>query len=165
MNKLNLGCGYDVKEGWLNTNHESHAPVEGAEYLNILEKNPEMNYKFDFVLVNHVFCTMSYEDTLTALLNLREMLAPNGSIQVIDMDLLKCYENYQNKQHEAFPGFEGTIDEKLCKHIVGHGRKSIYTPAYMQDVMFKAGFNSLKELKSSHYDIRPRESFVIEAVR
>lgn len=164
--KMNLGCGFDVKDGWLNTNHFSHVPVDGAIYFDALEDHPDTVEQFDFILVNHVLCTIPYKDVKVMLKNIHKMLKIGGTVQIIDMDMLKAIYAYQNKHEYMFPIAEGNIDWKFCMHVSGYStRHSIFTPAVMKQFLIDAGFNKFSIKKKSEYDIRPNESFIIEATK
>ncbi len=163
--KWNLGCGFDIKEGWFNTNHFSHEPVDGAVYMDILKEDPAIINQIDYILINHVFCVMSYEEVKIALNKIHKYLKDGAVIEVIDFDILKAYDNREANCREAFPGFKGSIDELFCKSIVGYGRKSIYTPMLMSDKLKQAGFKDVKIHSWSEYDIRPLESLIIKAIK
>lgn len=166
MNKMNLGCGFDVKDGWFNVNHPSHEPVEGAIYLDALKDHIDAFNKFDFILINHVLCTMKPDAVNTLLGNVKNWLKEGGTVEVIDMDLLKVFHAYQDQRFEDIPIEEGNADAKLCFAISGYGtRLSLFTPMRMYDVLEDAGFRLVKQLESSDNDLRPKESLVFEAVK
>jgi len=53
MKKLNLGCGNDVKEGWVNVDREI-SPL-GVEFYDIDKSNPQIiDNTFDLVFANHI---------------------------------------------------------------------------------------------------------------
>ena len=164
---MNLGCANDIKEGWINTDS-----VYRPEFHDIVEiwdarHSRHWNYDdFDFVLVNHVLCTMREEDVHAVLKNCYDMLRTGGTLQVIDMDLNKVFEAYQRGDSDAIPIKEGDIDSKLCFAISGYGtRPSLFTQKRMQDLLMNTGFAKTRSLLESEYDTRPDESFVIEATK
>jgi hypothetical protein len=164
--KWNLGCGFDIKEGWFNTNYFSHIPVDGAVYLDALEEHEDMKGEFDFILVNHVLCTMKDDLALRVLRNCRAALVDGGTIQVIDMDLLKVFKSYEENRLEDLPISEGDFDDRLCLAISGYGtRNSLYTCGRMHNVLTEAGFHMVNNLGSSEFDTRPKESLVFEAIK
>lgn len=163
--KWNLGCGFDIKEGWFNTNHQSHSPVEGAVYLDALEFHIDMVNKFDYILVNHTLCVLTYEEAEKALCYAHHYLKESGVIEVIEMDLLKSFENYKNSDIEAFPGFTGSLDNRFCRHLVGYGRKAIYTTKLVEELLRSCGFNNIKGQAKSQYDLRPKESLIVGATK
>jgi predicted SAM-dependent methyltransferase len=163
--KWNLGCGFDIEEGWFNTNGFEHPPVEGAVYMDVLKPDESMIGQVDYVLINHVLCVLSYDEVDRALANIRQCLKDGAVIEVIDFDMVKAFENYKAKDHEGFPGFLGSIDEVFCKSVVGYGRKSIYTPKLMEEKLIHVGFNDVEILLQSEHDLRPKESLIVRAIK
>lgn len=164
--KMNLGCGYDLKDGWFNTNHAAHQKVEGAWILDARDEDPAMNGKFDFILVNHVLCTMPYNDVRKVLANIHNWLQPEGKVQIIDMDLGKAAQAWVDKNQDAIPVNERNLDWNFCMHVAGYStRPSLFTASVMRDLLVEAGFNKFVIRDDSEYDTRPLESFTIEATK
>lgn len=163
--KWNLGCGTDIKEGWFNTNHQSHVPVEGAVYLDALVEHFDMYEKFDFVLVNHVFCTLSYDEVDLMLRNIYRTMQDGATIEIIDMNPLKAFRALERGDVDALPGFEGSIDNRFTRHLVGFGRKSLWTPDSVCEALERAGFKNPLDYHKSGYDLRPKESLVVKATK
>lgn len=168
--KANIGCGPVIKEGWTNIDsvfldHRGNLDfrlydVTSDEFAN------DFNEKFEFVLVNHVLCTMNDWLAHKALINIHRSLKPGGMLQVIDMDLLKVFQSYQDGRIEDLPIEVGSLDDKLCEAISGYGtRDSLYTPRRMARVLESAGFRVVKQLGESEHDTRPKESMVFEAIK
>lgn len=163
--KMNLGCGFDIKDGWFNTNHAAHQKVEGAWILDARDEDPSMVNKFDFILINHVLCTMPYNDVRKVLANVYTWLKPEGKVEIVDMDLGKAAQAFIDKNDEALFVKEGNTDWKFCMHVSGYStRPSLFTASVMKDLLIEAGFNKFV-IKDSEYDTRPLESFAIEATK
>lgn len=167
MNKINIGCGPDLKDGWKNTdNNTSGQWVDDTDLWDISKRAPvEWHGLFDFALVNHTLCLLSYDEADVALENIKEVLADGGVLQVVDMDTLKAFENMKQGKSQYFNGFTGNIEDQMCRHLVGYGRKSIYTPASMAAKLEQAGFKNVTIRNSSEYDFRPHESFAVEGTK
>lgn len=167
MNKINIGCGPDLKVGWVNTdNNMSGDWVTDAEFWDITQRAPEKwHNQFDFALVNHTLCLLSYDDADKALINIKEVLKPGGVLQVIDMDTLLAFSNLDKRDPECYGGHTGSLLEQMCKHLVGFGRKSIYTTTTMLEKMLDSGYTNVRGFIESEHNIRPKESFVVEGTK
>ena len=163
--KMNLGCGPDIKEGWLNVDNYYDPNNERPVWDMRDECLGEWVKGFDYVLVNHVFCTMRYDEVEIGLKNIYDLLKNGGVIEVIDMNPIKAFRAYERGDKTALPGFEGNIDDCFCKHLVGFGRQSMWTPYSMIDALERAGFKNALDYHKSEHDLRPKESFVIKAAK
>ncbi len=171
FNKLNAGCGPDLinDEGWLNVDNHFSGVADNFRLWDITTSPTELEHdlteRFDFILVNHVLCTMNPYQVHQALINLHRCLKPGGRLQVIDMDLLKVIQSFQDGRYDDIPIEEGDPHEKLCYAISGYGtRKSLFTTHSLYLELQRAGFRSvIWNAKDSEYDTRPKESLVIEA--
>lgn len=164
---MNLGCADDVKDGWVNTDSVYRPEFHDRVEIWNATAGRFWNYEdFDFVLVNHVLCTMSETDLKLVLKNCYEMLKPGGKVQIIDMDITRAFYAYRNNEPDSLPIEGGNIDYKLCMHISGYGtRKSLFTEQRMQDLLVEAGFSKAVPLMESEYDTRPAESLIVEATK
>lgn len=165
--KMNLGCGFDVKDGWFNTNHFTHKPVDGAWYLDAREEHKDMIEQFDFILVNHVFMALNANDLKLVLTNIKKWLKKGGKIHIIDMDITMAIAMYQNG-HDEFPVKDGSIDYNFLMHVSGFGtRLSLFTPKYMAELLVSYGFTNIHPIPASddEYDTRKLESLRFEATK
>jgi hypothetical protein len=168
MRRLNLGCGFDVKEGW--TNADINPSQKDVEPMDFSIGFPADYYQhFDFILINHVLCTMKSEQAQRVLENAWQMLKPKGQLQVIDMDLLKLFSAYESSNYDLLPIAEGDGNSKLCYAISGYGtRLSHYTPMHLVNCIILATKNHHYEmyiLDNSEYDTRPNESCIVEVTK
>lgn len=166
MKRMNLGCGPDILEGWVNTDKIQFR--QGMEWWDATHKVVPKKYinQFDFVLINHVLCTMNPSDVAKVLENVKTVLKDGGKIQVIDMNLLKAIRAYEDRDQSAIPAEGKSIEEKLCNHISGYGtRLSLFTPKTLAQLLINHGFKDLVALGESEYDLRPKESVIMEATK
>ena len=165
---MNFGCGFDIREGWVNvdTNKELLTLNSDIWQWDAMREPPTNLRDFDFILVNHVLCTMKPDQVNTVLKNLRLALKDGGKIEVIDMDLLKVFESYQDGRYEDIPIAEGEPDEKLCFAISGYGtRLSLFTVNSLKDILGDAGFFGAIDVDKSEFDTRPKESLIVGAFK
>ena len=164
-NKINIGCGPDIKEGWVNTDHLT---ADGVVYWDILENVIPNNWveAFDFVLINHVLCTMRPSEATLVLDKALRMLKPGGTLQVIDMDMNKAITAFLYGRRDLFPVGGKTIDEQLLMHVSGYGtRLSLYTHTYLTDLLYEVGYSKAYAVDRSEHDLRPDESLIVEATK
>ena len=163
MIRLNVGCGPDLKKDWINIDHVAQKTNYDFVCQNILE--PFRTPPADFILINHVLCTMNYQNALEVLKNAHIALRTGGKLQVIDMDLLKAFDSYNFNPNEL-PIKSGSDDYKLCMHISGFStRLSIYTPRLLKELLLITGFREVVVLGNSKHDLRPLESVIVEATK
>lgn len=165
MIRMNLGCGPDIKEDWVNVDTRIAQGIEYWDARNVLPKNWEE--QFDFILINHVLCTMIPSDVDLVLKNVLKALKPGGVVQIIEMDMLKAYEDYYKFNAINLPIFDDhDPDYKLTMHVSGYGtRLSLYTPNRLWTLFKKHGFSGARILQSSEYDLRPSESTIVEGIK
>ena len=161
--RLNVGCGPDLKKDWINIDHVAQKTNYDFVCQNILE--PFRTPPADFILINHVLCTMNYQNALEVLKNAHIALKAGGKLQVIDMDLLKAFDSYNFNPNEL-PIKSGSDDYKLCMHISGFStRMSLYTPRLLKELLLITGFREVVVLGNSEHDLRPLESVIVEATK
>ena len=165
MIKMNLGCGPDIKDatdGWTNVDTVSR---DGVWVHDAREAFPQID-AFDFVLINHTLCTMTPSDAKKVLENVYTALKPGGRVQVIDVDIDKAINAYKFNQGDLFPVDGRTIDEQFLMHVSGYGtRLSLYNHHYLSLLLKDVGFGDVIWLTESEYDLRPKESLVVEGIK
>lgn len=165
MQMLNLGCGFDIKPGWVNVDNSLASGVEYWDAIDNVVPEQWVN-KFDFILANHLFCAIKPTDMGVVLSKIKMMLNPDGKVQIIDMDVMKVIQSYLDKRFEDIPIETGSPDEKLCYALSGYGtRLSLFTPITMYGWLDMMGFHNIKQLESSEYDMRQKESLIFEATK
>lgn len=168
MRIANYGCGYDIRDedqGWINFDVRHNGSTMRVWDMTQTPDSVWVEH-FDAGVINHVLCTMNDDLAHRVLINIHRTLKPGGKLTIIDMDLLKVFNAYKEGRIEDIPIELGTLDDKLCLAISGYGtRDSLYTPRRMAKVLEEAGFRTVKQLDSSEYDTRPKESLVFEAIK
>lgn len=165
MKMLNLGCGPDTKDGWINSDQFNFSG--DVICWNATRKVPKsIGGDYDFVLVNHVLCTMNHADVDKVLDNILDILKPGGKVQIIDLDLLMAFAFYEQGAEDMIPASGDSLDEKFVNHLSGFGtRKSLYTPPFMTELLQRHGFRNITQLAMSEHDLRPNESIIFEAMK
>lgn len=133
--KLNLGCGTDIREGWINLDI---APLKGVDVVHNIEKLPlpfEDN-QFDEILCNDVLEHVEY---IPLLKDLHRILKSKGvlTIQVPHFSSVDNYVDPTHKKRFSFRTFEYFIND------------AAYQRTYYFDFHFSA-------LKSAHISFRKK---------
>lgn len=166
MERLNLGCGLDVRDGWTNVDREPSEPrVQRCDIAH--GRLPYPDRFFDHVVVNHVLHMLTYDELPHALAEIQRVLAPRRPLRVIEGDTIKAFNAWLRRDAAWFPiddATERTLDGKLCRYLVWHGtRRSLYTPWSMAQRLVAAGFVNVAtgEHGECELDSRPEESFIV----
>lgn len=81
MNKLNLGCGYDYREGWVNADLNGQAKIDVSVDLNKLPL-PFADNSFDYVFSAHTIEHVEEDMALPLMIELWRVLKPNGILEL-----------------------------------------------------------------------------------
>lgn len=95
MKKLNLGCGYDVREGWVNLDSSA---LSGVNVVHDIEKLPLPfeNDTFELVLAKDVLEHVEYIDILR---DLNRIIKPGGKL-IIQVPHFSSVANYIDPTHK-----------------------------------------------------------------
>ncbi len=167
---FNLGSGPEVfdngymgYEQWRNVDSVYKHPQ--VENVDLRYAKPLVGEGYDLALVNHVLCTMKPQEVAMFLDNTYDILKPGGTIIVIDVDIMKAYNDYFMNEGKNLPIQEQDKDYNLCMHLSGYGtRLSLYTPQRMADVLSIAGFTKIRPIETP-FNTRPLESLAFEATK
>ncbi len=95
--KLNIGCGTDYKEGWINIDNNSDNNIQKLD-LNWDMRNPlpfEQD-SIDYIFNEHFFEHLTPEDGVKVMVDLRRILKPGGTLRIAMPDLEVIVNSYQN---------------------------------------------------------------------
>lgn len=167
MKRMNLGCASDYLEGWTNVDRLNFGNRDQEVIVWDATRKPFKNMGFvdyDFILVNHVLCTMKSSEVDKVLDNIYEILKPGGKVQIIDLDLILAFAYYSQGAEDMIPASGESLDEKFVNHVSGFGtRNSLYTGPFLTELLERHGFKKVEILGFSEYDLRPNESLIVEA--
>lgn len=106
IKKLQLGCGYNEIEGWLNT--DIYPVNKKIAYLNVAEKFPFEDQTFDYVFSEHLFEHLEFKIATNYLDESFRILKKNGKIRIAMPNiyfLLKIIENPKDDLHQRYVDF------------------------------------------------------------
>lgn len=167
--KLNIGCGPHYLPDFINNDLTEMYDGETGKKMDIAVFNAVSGIPYkdlDFILVNHVLCTMNQNYAACLLRNCYDALKPGGKLLVIDVDVLKAFQAYIDGNEKALFIPDGSIDYKFTTHLSGYGtRLSLYTERLLEEKLEALGFKEVTVLESSKYDLRPLESLRVEGTK
>lgn len=80
IEKLHIGCGYCLLDGWLNTDINLHS--KDVVYLDITKPFPFRDTSFKYVFAEHVCEHVSFNEFVSALREIFRVLLPSGVFRI-----------------------------------------------------------------------------------
>ena len=191
--KLQIGCGENALEGWLNTDL-TYIKNEVA-YLDAGRKYPLPDESFDYIYSEHIFEHLNFKQGLNMLHECHRILKPGGHLRLAtpDMDFLIALHNEPKKTiHREYinwstnrfiPGISNNFEENeyLPAFVINNffrdwGHQIVYNYESLELILKKAGFSNIarQEVGKSkieefdklekHGDIIPDEFNELETV-
>lgn len=183
--KLQVGCGPNCLDGWLNADL-----VSGDIYLNAKRKMPFKPKSFDFIYCEHFIEHLGKENGLKFLNDCYRILKENGIIRIVSPDLEKIIDIYYDRSPyvkrqtliEAYgKGTQLQPCELFNDYMHKWGHKFIYDKQMIASALASIGFAEITFCdykKSNHSELRdlekhleeytflnPAEAFIVEARR
>lgn len=167
--KLNVGCGTDYKNGWINIDNNSDDNIEKLD-LNWDLRNP-LPFKdgsVDYIFNEHFVEHLTVEESQRAIKDFMRTLKPGGVMRIAMPNLEDSIEIYLDKnwKKRSFIKDHGlefveTPAELLNMSFSWWGHKWIYDWPELKRRLNQAGYNNFKRCKysvSSHKDLRNLET-------
>lgn len=165
---LNLGCGTDYKEPWVNIDNNSDENIEKLD-LNWDLRNP-LPYKdnsVDFIFNEHFFEHLEVEEALKSMKDFRRVLKQGGIMRIAMPDLESVVDHYQSVPLDQDPvikefnlEFVKTRAEWMNISFRWWGHKWLYDWEELERRLKEAGFTKMKRCKlreSTHSELRNLE--------
>ena len=120
MRKLNLGCGADIREGWVNADYPYSCLREGPAPVELVwgEVWP-WGQEFDVVLLSYVLNHVPLGEVGGLLRRVREVMVPSGVLVIVDQDVRWYFET--GTGHSGLPVCE---DDPVVGGLVPHSDSS-----------------------------------------
>lgn len=159
---LNVGCGTDYKEGWINIDNNSDNNIEKLD-LNWDLRNPlplEEN-SVDFIFHEHFMEHLTPEEGIRATQDFMRVLKPGGVLRIATPDLEQVVHKYLNvplEKDETLKTFNldfiKTKAERMNISFSWWGHRWIYDWEELERRLKEAGCRNIKrcDLRESQYD-------------
>jgi len=108
--RLNLGCGIDYKEGWINADLDKS--VKADLYFDVRKKFPLKDSQYSYILVQDLLEHLTKEDRRRFLEECWRVLTPGGKIEIRVPNIFQIFRQFRRDP------------EVLIKFIYGHTEKS-----------------------------------------
>jgi len=159
IRKLQIGCGGNILENWINTDIN---PCPGALYLDARNKFPFASDTFDYVFSEHLIEHLTYDDAVRFLRECHRVLKLSGKIRVSTPDLRFLIELYGGNKTElqqkyiawaARTFLPANINVCLDTFVINNffrawGHKFIYDDESLKTLMMECGFADVRRFSS-----------------
>ena len=179
--KLNLGCGTDYKEGWVNVDNNSDDNIEKLD-LNWDLRNPlpHKDNSVDFIFNEHFFEHLTVEEGQVCMKDFMRVLKPGGVMRIAMPDLEEAVAFYMDKnwKQKAFIknfglDFVETRAELLNMNFRNWGHKWLYDWEELERRLKQAGYTNIKRCKRgksdhaelSKLEIRNESNLIAEVIK
>jgi SAM-dependent methyltransferase len=190
--KLHLGCGYDVREGWVNVDAFTSLPKLPAENPNtyiikydLRQRLPLEDESFELIYSSHFWEHLSFEDGFDLLKDCYRWLQKGGVFRIVLPDFGRVFQAYTTQDRAYFdvlsnagvmPGRDGLTDGTDLVDFVNYAvyqegqHKFIYDPAKLTRILKLIGYSEVRTTRfNPEIDIdvplRTAYSFYLEAVK
>jgi len=168
MTRLNLGCGYETPDDWVNVDIEP--ANDKVIKANILEGLPFDDDHFEFVLMNHTLQMFGYEQLPLVLEEVKRVMKKGATLRILTPDLVLAFNAVIEKNTDHFPiadDLEKTLAGKFARYLFWHGdTRCAFDEFALKDLLERNGFKDVKrgEYGDCELDSRQGESLIMEAV-
>jgi predicted SAM-dependent methyltransferase len=152
--KLHIGCGQNIRPGWLNT--DNFPKAHGAMHLDATRRFPFPDSVFDYAFSEHMIEHVPYADGFSMLKECRRVLKPGGRIRLstpdfaflMDLtradrsDLQRAYITWTAKKY--FPDAPHDNPMFVINNFVREwGHTFIYDERTLREALAEAGFTDI----------------------
>ena len=128
--KLNLGCGRDIKKGWINLDFNEGGGVDVVHDLNILPL-PFEDEKFDYVLCQDI---LEHVDFIPLIDDIYRILKTNGNLRIRVPHFISKV-NFEDPTHKHLFSVR-TFDYFIKNDIFTYSRKVQYFSKIEKRIIF-----------------------------
>lgn len=161
IRKLQIGCGSNLLQGWLNTDLN---PTRQIAFLDATRRLPFADGTFSYVFCEHMIEHIAYQKAAKLIREIFRVLRPGGKLRIATPDLRFVIDLYGNKStlnqeyiswmiDRELQGFEFKLDSIVINHLMrGFGHKFIYDFETLKMLLEKNGFTNVTRHKPGESD-------------
>lgn len=147
---LNVGCGTDYKEEWINIDNNSDNNIKKLDLnWDLRCRLPFPNNSVDFIYNEHFLEHLTAKQGIRALKDFKRILKEGGILRIATPDLKVCVDNYcddnwrNNHYLEKFKGIK-TKAELLNISFHNWGHRYLYDQEELRRRLTESGFREIK---------------------
>ena len=155
VKKLQIGSGYNLLPGWLNTDFCPRSPEQA--YVDATKRFPFEDATFDCIYSEHVIEHLGYSGAMEMLKECRRVLKPGGKFRVSTPDLNKILSLATSNKSEIQRKYIKLASDKHIPHARNYlasfvinnffwdfGHYFVFDPETMEFSLKEAGFVDIK---------------------
>lgn len=178
---LNVGCGTDYKEGWVNIDNNSDNNIKKLDKnWDLRNPLPYKDNSVDFVFNEHLIEHLTLEEGQTVIKDLMRVLKPGGVLRIATPNLAEVVDQYTSLPINKDPTIKRfkldyikTPAERINIAFREWGHKYLYDAEEITRRVKEAGFSKIKlcKLRESKYpelqnlEIREESSLIVEVTK
>jgi glycosyltransferase involved in cell wall biosynthesis/predicted SAM-dependent methyltransferase len=141
--RLNLGCGLDYKEGWINADLDKN--VKADLYFDIRKKFPLKDSQYNYILIQDLLEHLTKEDGRRFLEECWRILAPGGKIEIRIPNVFQIFKQFKKDPEVLIKFIYGNTEKsgEIGAHKFGYTKKSLI------ETLKVAGFRPLSLVRET----------------
>ncbi len=167
--KLNLGCGTDYKDGWVNIDNNSDNNITKLDLdWDLRNPLPYKDNSVDFIYNEHFIEHLTVEEGQTLITDAMRVLKPGGVLRIATPNLATVVERYRSVSIEDDPvikrfslDFIKTKGERINVEFRNWGHQWLYDLEELERRLREVGCQNIVSAeigKSQHSDLRDLET-------
>ena len=158
--KINLGCGYDYRNGYINVDNQKMFPDAKVDVISDIKEFDVEDGTVKEILLSHVVMYFRPEELHPLLLKLHGWLKEGGRLVIETIDLKKVMQTALNESNPI------TVHNYGLVNIFGTEQTGPHKWGWMPDrlaiALYKAGFNLLQHRTGVK---KPNRDYQITAIK
>ena len=149
--KLQIGCGYNLAEGWLNTDLTPSA--EEVAKLDAGDEFPFSDNSFDFIYSEHILEHLHFEASCNMISECFRVLKPGGAIRIAIPHADFLVDIYQKPNEPLHKEYVKWAMNQFCRDVVRVVQDEEYNEVYIVNNFYRNwshkmihNYGSLKQL-------------------